>query len=125
MIVKAPLIKLICWNVWRRNWGYTKQKAPFITKRGRFEPIQKGSHNYSPYHHGIWNDYNHPVNNQPTHPYQNHQMHTKDFARLNSTGNISTNQNQASENSENNDIRLLLESHAKITALIFQLENSK
>ena len=44
MIVKAPLIKLICWNVWRRNWGYTKQKAPFITKRGRFELIRKDSH---------------------------------------------------------------------------------
>ena len=43
MIVKAPLIKLICWNVWRRNWGYTKQKAPFITKRGRFELMRKDS----------------------------------------------------------------------------------
>ena len=82
-------------------------------------------HDYPPYHHAFWNDYNHPVNNQPTHPYQNHQMHTKDFARLNSTGNISTNQNQASENSENNDIRLLLESHVKITALVFHRKNSK
>ena len=44
MIVKAPLIKLICWNVWMRNWGYTKQKAPFITKRGRLELIRKDSH---------------------------------------------------------------------------------
>ena len=44
MIVKAPLIKLICWNVWKRNWGDTNQKAPFITKRGRFELIRKDSH---------------------------------------------------------------------------------
>ena len=44
MIVKAPLIKLICYNVWKCNWGDTKQKAPFITKRGRFELIRKDSH---------------------------------------------------------------------------------
>ena len=106
--------------------GYdTKQKAPFITKRGRSELIQKDSHDYQPYHHGIWNDYNHPANNQPTHPYKNRQICTKDFVRLNSIGNISTNQNQAPENSENNDISLLISSHAKITALVFDRENPK
>ena len=82
-------------------------------------------HDYPPYHHGFWNDYNHLVNNQPTHPYQNRQIYIKDFARLNSTGNISTNQNQAPENSENNDISLLIQSHAKITALVLDRENPK
>ena len=72
-------------------------------------------HDYPPYHDGFWNDYNHPVNNQPTHPYQNRKIYTKDFVRL----------NQAPENSENNDIRLLLQSHAKITSLVFDRQNSK
>ena len=106
--------------------GYdTKQKAPFITKTGRSELIQKDSHDYPPYHHGIWNDYNHPVNNQPTHPHQNRQIYTQNFARLNSRNNISTNQNQATEYSENNDISLLIQSHAKITVLVFDRENPK
>ena len=97
--------------------GYdTKQKAPFITKRGRFELIRKDSHKRGRFE---------PVNNQPTHPYQNRQIYTKDFVRLNSIGNISTNQNQAPENSENNDNSLLIQSHAKITALVFDRENPK
>ena len=72
-------------------------------------------HDWPPYHHGFWNNYNQPVNNQPTHPYQNRKIYTKDFVRL----------NQAPENSENNDIRLLLQSHAKITSLVFDRQNSK
>ena len=60
------------------------------------------------------------VNNQPTHLHQNRQIYTKDFVRLNTTRNISTNQNEAPEKPEDNDIRLLLESHAKITALVYR-----
>ena len=85
-------------------------------------------HDYPPYHHGFWNNYIQPVNNQvnqPTHPSQNRQIYTQNFVRLNSRSNISTNQNQAPENSENNDISLLIQSHAKITALIFDRENPK
>ena len=76
-------------------------------------------HDYPPFHHGFWNDYNHSVNNQLNHPHQNRQIYTKDFARRNSTNNIST-QNQHPETVEDNDIRLLLESHDKITALVYQ-----
>ena len=85
-------------------------------------------HDYPPYHHGFWNNYIQPVNNQvnqPTHPSQNRQIYTQNFVRLNSRSNIITNQNQASENSENNDISLLIQSHAKITALVFDRENPK
>ena len=82
-------------------------------------------HDYPPYHHGFWNDQNYPVNNQPTHPHQNRQIYTQNFVRLNSRSNISTNQNQAPENSENNDISLLIQRHAKITALVFDRENPK
>ena len=77
-------------------------------------------HDYPPHHYGSWNEYNHPVNNQPTHLHQNRQIYTKDFGRLNTPRNISTNRNEAPENPEDNDIRLLLESHAKITALVYR-----
>ena len=86
------------------------------------------AHDYPPYHHGFWNNYTQPVNNQvnqPTHPSQNRQIYTQNFVRLNSRSNISTNQNQAPENSENNDISLLIQSHVKITALVFDRENPK
>ena len=41
---KGAFDKIDLLDVWKRNWGDTKQKAPFITKRGRFELIRKDSH---------------------------------------------------------------------------------
>ena len=109
-----------------RNKGDVIFVQPVMNHNENFMPNQnyeeKACHTPFPdyYQPEFWNEYNHPSDNRPTHLNENRQIYTRNFVGMNSTGNIVPNQDQGHVKSEDNDIRLLVQSHAKITALVYR-----